>query len=262
MAAVRTSGSPGACGRCRARPPRRYLAVVRAERHRHVGARAPSSMHRRRRTSRPNHPTGGVRRGLTSPISIFPEKQREELKKRLEEITRKGNQERAWVTHVEQVLAPIRAATRRLRNDLTLGRATGEAEPRRDGVSWTVPRKRILAMLAAKHDSDRSRIESALNASERALFEAVRANKHRKVVALLAAGVNVNVRTVEGQWEYTPAGARGDAGGCERLPRGGRRSGSGRPPERGASVVGGAQRRHCDGRALDRGRRERRPPHS
>jgi hypothetical protein len=74
------------------------------------------------------------------------------------------------------------------------------------GVRWSVPRKRILALHAAKRAADKARIESALSADERALFEAARANNRRKIGALLAAGVNVEVRTVDGQWAYTPAG--------------------------------------------------------
>ena len=74
------------------------------------------------------------------------------------------------------------------------------------GVRWSVPRKRILALHAAKRAADKARIESALSADKRALFEAARANNRRKIGALLAADVNVEVRTVDGQWAYTPAG--------------------------------------------------------
>ena len=74
------------------------------------------------------------------------------------------------------------------------------------GVRWSVPRKRILTLDTAKRAADKTRIENALTAHERALFEAARANDRRKIVGLLAAGVNVDVRTVDGQWAYTPAG--------------------------------------------------------
>lgn len=74
------------------------------------------------------------------------------------------------------------------------------------GVAWRVPRKKILALHAAQRAADEARIEKALTADERALFEAARANNRRKIIALLAAGVNVDARTVDGQWAYTPAG--------------------------------------------------------
>lgn len=74
------------------------------------------------------------------------------------------------------------------------------------GVRWSVSRKRILALHAKKRTADKARIEKALTPDERALFEAARANNKRKIVALLGAGVNVDVRTVDGQWAYTPAG--------------------------------------------------------
>jgi hypothetical protein len=74
------------------------------------------------------------------------------------------------------------------------------------GVRWSLPRKRILALHAAKRTADNARIEKALTADERALFEAARANNRRKIVTLLGAGVKVDVRTVDGQWAYTPAG--------------------------------------------------------
>jgi len=74
------------------------------------------------------------------------------------------------------------------------------------GAKWSVPRKRILAVHAAKRNADNARIEKALTADERALFEAARANNHRKIVKLLGAGVNVDIRTVDGQWAHTPAG--------------------------------------------------------
>lgn len=73
------------------------------------------------------------------------------------------------------------------------------------GVRWTVPRKRILALQAGKRAVDEARIQSALSADERELFEAARANDRMKVVALLGAGVAVDIRTVDGQWAYTPA---------------------------------------------------------
>lgn len=88
------------------------------------------------------------------------------------------------------------------------------------GVKWSIPRKRILALLAAKRAADTARIEAALTAGERALFEAARANNRRKVVALLAAGVNANVRTVDGQWEHTPAGDTPLIQACKANARG------------------------------------------
>jgi ankyrin repeat protein len=74
------------------------------------------------------------------------------------------------------------------------------------GVAWSVPRGRILELHKAKHDADAARIADALTPDERALFEAARANAARQVGVLLARGVGVDVRTVEGQWKHTPAG--------------------------------------------------------
>lgn len=88
------------------------------------------------------------------------------------------------------------------------------------GVRWTAPRKRILALHAAKRAADKARIENALTTDERALFEAARANNRRKIVALVAAGVNVNVRTVHGQWAYTPAGDTPLIQACKAKSRG------------------------------------------
>ena len=74
------------------------------------------------------------------------------------------------------------------------------------GVRWQIPRKRILAMQAARRASEQARIESAMGTDERALFEAVRTDDARKVTALLAAGVSIDLRTVKDQWPYTPVG--------------------------------------------------------
>lgn len=74
------------------------------------------------------------------------------------------------------------------------------------GITWTVPRKRILELCAGSRTERRRRIASALDAPERELFDAARSNDPAKVVALLAAGAQVDARTIEDQWPYTPAG--------------------------------------------------------
>jgi hypothetical protein len=74
------------------------------------------------------------------------------------------------------------------------------------GIAWNVPRRRILEQQAAKRARDEARVASALAPDERALLEAARANDAKRIGALLARHAPVDVRTVEGQWPYTPAG--------------------------------------------------------
>jgi len=56
-------------------------------------------------------PDGQTPTRIGMPDLDLPPEQRERLKRKLDEIERKTSQERAWKTHVEQVLGPIRAAT-------------------------------------------------------------------------------------------------------------------------------------------------------
>ena len=74
------------------------------------------------------------------------------------------------------------------------------------GIKWKVPLARIRAGIEeAKARSD-ARVDAALSPDSRALFGAARANDGVEVARLARAAVDLDVRTVEGQWEHTPAG--------------------------------------------------------
>jgi hypothetical protein len=74
------------------------------------------------------------------------------------------------------------------------------------GIAWTIPTKKLAELEAKKKAADTARVEAALSPDERRLFEAARSNDAREAKATLARGANVDVRTVDGQWQYTPAG--------------------------------------------------------
>src|SRR5262249_42534021 len=81
-----------------------------------------------------------------------------------------------------------------------------QQELARVGIRWSVPRARIRALDDAKRRADEARVTAALGPDERALFEAARRGDVAAVRLALGRGVSHAIRTVEGQWEYTPAG--------------------------------------------------------
>jgi hypothetical protein len=74
------------------------------------------------------------------------------------------------------------------------------------GVAWTVPVEYFEAQANEAETSRRKSIELVLGLRNAELFEAVRADDLARVEALIAGGADLNCRTIEDQWPYTPAG--------------------------------------------------------
>jgi hypothetical protein len=74
------------------------------------------------------------------------------------------------------------------------------------GITWKVPLARIRADIAKARATNDARVSAALSADARALFDAARANDAVGVARGASAGVDLDVRTIEGQWDHTPAG--------------------------------------------------------
>jgi hypothetical protein len=73
-------------------------------------------------------------------------------------------------------------------------------------IQWNPPIERLAQEKAAREEAHRAHTREALGGLNVELFEASRGNDADKVRTLLAQGADVNCRTVENQWPYTPAG--------------------------------------------------------
>jgi len=89
--------------------------------------------------------------------------------------------------------------------DLAAARAV-QRELAAAGITWTVPVAQLRALAKRVQERGEATVAAALSPDERALFEAARANDAKTIKALLKRGVAIDIRTVDKQWEYTPAG--------------------------------------------------------
>ncbi|MBW2736236.1 MAG: ankyrin repeat domain-containing protein [Deltaproteobacteria bacterium] len=74
------------------------------------------------------------------------------------------------------------------------------------GIEWDVPTTEIKALQHAKDDRRQRRISANISGSTAALFEAARNGNIDRVEACLSDGADINARTIEDQFEYTPQG--------------------------------------------------------
>lgn len=83
--------------------------------------------------------------------------------------------------------------------------ATAEAL-RTVGIHWSPPIERLTQEKVAREEAHRARTREALGGLNVELFEAARCDDAPRVRTLLDRGADMNCRTVENQWPYTPAG--------------------------------------------------------
>jgi hypothetical protein len=74
------------------------------------------------------------------------------------------------------------------------------------GIEWEVPTAQLVAAQQAKDDARRERVLAQLGDSVQMLFEAVRAGDLELLLEYVASGAELDARTIEDQFEYTPAG--------------------------------------------------------
>ena len=74
------------------------------------------------------------------------------------------------------------------------------------GIAWEIPTATIDAQLSAEDAARRARVEAAIGPEDRRILDAARSGDLDALRACLDAGADLETRTVEEQYEYTPAG--------------------------------------------------------
>lgn len=74
------------------------------------------------------------------------------------------------------------------------------------GISWTIPEEEIAAGLERARQQLEDRIHAAQSQEQRQFLQAAYDGDAASLTGAISAGVDLDIRTIDGQWEYTPEG--------------------------------------------------------